>query len=229
MLTYKQAQLLRYLDHHLRNEGYSPSFDEMKDALDIRSKSGVHRLLEALEERGFIRRLKHRARAIEVVRTVPDLPPKPLGSRGQNRQSPDHLPHSQEPRPHQVVVPILGAIAAGTPIEAVSSTDDEMNSLQLPMESIGPGEHFILIVKGDSMIDAGILDGDQAVIRYSQTAESGQIVAALVDDQDVTLKRLRRRGAAIALEPANPAHKTQIFGADRVKIQGILVTLIRRY
>ncbi|MDI9408742.1 MAG: transcriptional repressor LexA [Candidatus Pacebacteria bacterium] len=231
MLTYKQAELLRFLDDYLRREGVCPSFDEMKDALEVKSKSGVHRLLESLEERGFIRRLKHRARAIEVIRLAEDvvLPRGTRGTRGPRRPtlvSDESNPQSGATR--EGVFPILGSIAAGTPIEAVVSGGDN-DGLRLPLSSLGSGEHFVLTVKGDSMIEAGIFDGDQAVLRVSQTAETGQIVAALVDDQDVTLKRLRRRGSAIALEPANGLHKTQIYGADRVKIQGVLVTLIRKY
>ena len=238
MLTRKQHELLLFINRRLNDQGISPSFDEMKEALGLRSKSGIHRLISGLEERGFIRRLPHRARALEVVRL------------------PDQLGLREEPRPPQlrrigfspnviqgdfsgalagaavnaaaetVQLPLYGRIAAGTPIEALR---DHSNMVDVPATLLGRGDHYALEVDGDSMVGAGIFDGDTVLIERCETAENGKIVVALVDGSEVTLKRLRRKGDSIALEPANPAYETRIFGPDRVRIQGRLVGLMRRY
>ncbi|MBS9476306.1 transcriptional repressor LexA [Ancylobacter radicis] len=233
MLTRKQHELLLFIDDRLKRDGVPPSFEEMKEALDLRSKSGIHRLITALEERGFIRRLPNRARALEVLRMPEDAQPRP--ARGGfapnviegslNRQKvPSALVDEDNRRP--VAIPLVGRIAAGSPIAAIQSRD---NTISMPPEMLSGGEHFALEVRGDSMIEAGILDGDLALIRKSDTANTGDIVVALIDDEEATLKRLRRKGASIALEAANPAYETRIFGPDRVQIQGRLVALFRRY
>ncbi|MEO1190144.1 MAG: transcriptional repressor LexA [Pseudomonadota bacterium] len=234
MLTRKQHQLLLYLHDHLEERGVSPSFDEMKDALGLRSKSGIHRLILALEERGFIRRLPNRARAIEVLRLPEDLTEdvKPRGFspkviQGDFRDpstEPQAADSDQESADNEI--PLLGRIAAGTPIEALR---DYSNAVQVPPSLLGRGEHYALEVEGDSMIEAGIHDGDTVVINRGDTAENGTIVVALIDDHEATLKRLRRKGRAIALEPANERYETRIFPPERVKIQGRLVALLRRY
>ena len=235
MLTRKQYELLVYLDKQLRKNGVSPSFDEMKDALGLKSKSGIHRLITGLEERGFIHRLPHRARAIEVLR-LPDNMEDTGAKRTQTSAgkgfSPNvikgdfQLPGVQAAETESVQLPLYGRIAAGTPIEALS---DHSNTVDIPAAMIGSGKHYALEVDGDSMIDAGIYDDDTVIIRESDTAENGSIVVALIEDTEVTLKRLRRKGASIALEPANPAFETRIFGPDQVKVQGDLVGLIRKY
>lgn len=236
MLTRKQYELLQYIDGHFRKTGVSPSFDEMKDALGLKSKSGIHRLISGLEERGFIRRLPHRARALEIVRL-------PENMAGETESPPGFSPNVIQGgrRPgvrvaaiakesgnsgQSVELPLYGRIAAGVPIEAIR---DNSETFGVPASLVGPGEHYALEVQGDSMIDAGIFDGDIAVIEHGDNAENGAIVVALVDDAEVTLKRLRRKGNSIALEPANPAYETRIFGPDRVAIQGRLRALIRRY
>ena len=232
MLTRKQHELLIFIYRHLSKNGVSPSFDEMKDALGLRSKSGIHRLISGLQERGFIRRLPHRARAIEILRLPEDATPAkpaPAGFRPQviegDRRGP--LAGSDSPPPSDAVeLPLYGRIAAGTPIEALR---DESNAIGVPAAILGRGEHYALEVEGDSMIDAGIHDGDTVVIERSDTAENGAIVVALVDDQEATLKKLRRHGNSIALEPANRSYETRIFPPERVKIQGRLVGLLRRY
>jgi len=235
MLTRKQHELLMFIHERLKEAGVPPSFDEMKDALDLRSKSGIHRLIKALEERGFIKRLPNRARAIEVVRMpesmTPAAPPAPRargfspsvieGSLGRMKPVVDG-DSSSEP----VVVPMMGRIAAGVPIEAIQN---HSHSIPIPPDMLTPGEHFALEVRGDSMIEAGILDGDTVLIRRGDSADTGDIVVALVDDEEATLKRIRKKGASIALEAANPAYETRIFGPDRVRIQGRLVGLLRRY
>ena len=234
MLTKKQYDLLMYIHERLKEAGVPPSFDEMKDALDLRSKSGIHRLIKALEERGFIKRLPNRARAIEVIRmpesmTPASAAPRPrgfspsviMGSLGRVRPVSDG-----ESMIEPVVVPVMGRIAAGTPIEAIQT---HSHSIVVPPDMLTPGEHFALEVRGDSMINAGIHEGDTVVIRKTDTADTGDIVVALVDEEEATLKRLRRKGASIALEAANPAYETRIFGPDRVRIQGRLVGLIRKY
>ncbi|OAN50509.1 repressor LexA [Paramagnetospirillum marisnigri] len=234
MLTRKQYELLVFIDQRLRATGISPSFDEMKDALDLKSKSGIHRLITGLEERGFIRRLAHRARALEVVRLPENAAdqPLPLPSKA---FSPTVIKGGFAPSlagapvagpSDAVTLPLYGKIAAGTPIEALR---DHSNSIDVPAAMLGGGNHYALTVEGDSMIDAGIHDGDTVVIRSCDSAEAGTIVVALVDDEEVTLKRLRRKGASIALEPANKKYETRIFPPDRVKVQGRLVGLLRSY
>ncbi|HUC70909.1 MAG TPA: transcriptional repressor LexA [Stellaceae bacterium] len=233
MLTAKQRELLLFINQRLTATGVSPSFDEMKDALRLKSKSGIHRLVSGLEERGFIRRLPHRARALEVVK-LPEESAAPGGDRGGFSATVIRgdfkamLPGAPiAPDVEAVDLPLYGRIAAGTPIEALR---DQSASVGVPASLLGrAGEHYALEVAGDSMIDAGILDGDTVIIARSETAENGAVVVALIDDQEVTLKRLRRRGASVALEPANKAYETRIFGPDRVKVQGRLVGLLRRY
>ncbi|WP_018391181.1 transcriptional repressor LexA [Ancylobacter sp. FA202] len=231
MLTRKQHELLLFINERLQQDGVPPSFEEMKEALDLRSKSGIHRLITALEERGFIRRLPNRARALEVVRLPEDAQPaKPVrsfspnvieGNLGKVR------PASDDDGDRRVVsIPVMGRIAAGTPISAIQSRD---HTIGMPPEMLSGGEHYALEVRGDSMIEAGILDGDLALIRKCDAAITGEIVVALIDDEEATLKRLRRKGASVALEAANPAYETRIFGPDRVRIQGKLVGLFRRY
>ena len=235
MLTKKQIELLRFINERLKEDGVPPSFDEMKDALDLRSKSGIHRLIMALEERGFIRRLPNRARALEVIK-LPESS-TPSSSRGTGRFNPSviegTLGRVRQPATghddghgHGVMIPVMGRIAAGTPISAIQSRS---HTIAMPPEFLGTGDHYALEVRGDSMIEAGILDSDTVIIRKQDTAETGDIVVALIDDEEATLKRLRKRGASIALEAANPAYETRIFGPDRVNIQGKLVSLIRRY
>jgi len=232
MLTRKQHELLSFIDRHLKETGVSPSFEEMKLALDLRSKSGIHRLISALEERGFLRRRHHRARALEVVRLPEDLvqqemPAQKFAPNVIHGDFSARLPGVRAaPEAGAVQLPLYGRIAAGLPIEALR---DNGTHIAIPLALLGSGEHYALEVAGDSMIEAGILDGDTVVIRKTETAENGQIVVALVDDQEVTLKRLRRRGNSVALEPANPRHETRLFPAGRVKVQGQLVALLRRY
>jgi repressor LexA len=233
MLTAKQRELLLFINQRLVATGVSPSFDEMKDALRLRSKSGIHRLVSGLEERGFIRRLPHRARALEVVKLPEEsaVPPadrsgfSPTVIRGDFKAALPGAPVA--PDVEAVELPLYGRIAAGTPIEALR---DQSASVGVPASLLGrSAEHYALEVAGDSMVDAGILDGDTVIIERGNTAENGTIVVALIDDQEVTLKRLRRRGASIALEPANKIYETRIFGPDRVQVQGRLVGLLRRY
>jgi repressor LexA len=249
MLTKKQHELLMFINRRLAQDGVSPSFEEMKEALGLKSKSGIHRLISGLEERGFIRRLPHRARALEVMKrpeemSIGDAPaesaeigPADAGEAlgGRNRFSPTvirgdfkaALPGAPTAAEAEAVeLPLYGRIAAGTPITALRDQD---TTVGVPASLLGSGEHYALEVAGDSMEDAGILDGDTVVIQRCDTADNGAIVVALVDNIEATLKRLRRRGASIALEPANKAYETRIFGPDRVKVQGRLVGLIRRY
>ena len=227
MLTRKQHELLMFIHERIKESGVSPSFDEMKEALDLASKSGIHRLITALEERGFLRRLAHRARALEVVRLPEDATPgvarAPFKPQLVESNRADVTPTNVANDIREL--PILGRIAAGTPIDAIQHEKDRV---LVPEVLLGPGEHFVLEVQGDSMINAGILDGDQVVIRRTASANSGEIVVALVGEE-ATLKRLRKRGASIALEAANPAYETRIFGPDQVQVQGRLVGLIRRY
>ena len=236
MLTRKQHELLLFIHERMKESGIPPSFDEMKDALDLASKSGIHRLITALEERGFIRRLPNRARALEVVRLpdtiAPGLQPRRgfspsviEGSLGKTDRQPE-LAKGADADGAAISVPVMGRIAAGVPISAIQNTT---HNIGVPPEMLGGGEHYALEVKGDSMIDAGILDGDTVVIKNVSSANPGEIVVALVDDEEATLKRFRRKGASIALEAANPSYETRIFGPDRIKIQGKLVGLIRRY
>ncbi len=235
MLTRKQYELLVYIDQQLRKSGISPSFDEMKDALGLKSKSGIHRLITGLEERGFIRRLPHRARALEVLRLPENMaaPAKKGGGRRASGFSPNvikgdfKLPGAKATSESESVqLPLYGRIAAGTPIEALR---DHSNLIDVPASMLGSGEHYALEIDGDSMVDAGIYDGDTVIIRRSDTADNGSIVVALVEESEVTLKRLRRKGASVALEPANTSYETRIFGPDQVKVQGQLVGLIRKY
>jgi repressor LexA len=231
MLTRKQYELLRFINERLKEAGVPPSFDEMKDALDLRSKSGIHRLITALEERGFIRRLPNRARAIEVIK-LPELSP---GS-GSNRRgfTPSVIEGNlgkgrgaaADDGERPVAVPVMGRIAAGTPIEALQTRS---HTISVPPDMLGSGEHYALEVRGDSMVDAGILDGDMALIQRNETADTGDIVVALIDDEEATLKRFRRRGASIALEPANTSYEVRILPPNRVKIQGKLIGLYRKY
>lgn len=238
MLTRKQYELLMYIHDKLRETGVAPSFDEMKEALDLRSKSGIHRLITALEERGFLRRLAHRARALEIIklpensnaptqRTKTVVAKRPqfgvVDSGGSIRSTASRGSGGLRPL---VEVPVMGRIAAGTPIEALQNVTD---SLPVAQSLIASGEHYALEVNGDSMINAGILNGDTVVIQRTEDASSGDIVVALVDNNEATLKRLRKRGSQIALEAANPAFETRIFNSDRVKVQGRLVGLFRRY
>ncbi|HET9018713.1 MAG TPA: transcriptional repressor LexA [Acetobacteraceae bacterium] len=242
MLTRKQHELLTFIDRHLKATGFSPSFEEMKEALQLRSKSGIHRLISALEERGFLRRQHHRARALEVVRLpedavaraaaggaaavalaepsgfTPNVIRGDFGARLQGVRAANEA--------GAVQLPLYGRIAAGLPIEALR---DNGTQVEVPIALLGNGEHYALEVAGDSMIEAGILDQDVVVIRRGELAENGQIVVALVDDTEVTLKRLRRRGNSVALEPANRTYEPRILPADRVKVQGRLVALLRRY
>ncbi|WP_334164302.1 transcriptional repressor LexA [Phenylobacterium sp.] len=228
MLTRKQHELLMFIHERIKETGVSPSFDEMKEALDLASKSGIHRLITALEERGFLRRLPHRARALEVVK----LPQQATAAAPPKGRAP-FKPQLVEAGAAAPVaandtreLPILGRIAAGTPIEAIQQ---ERDRIPVPETILGAGEHFVLEISGDSMINAGILDGDFVVIRRTDSANSGDIVVALVNGEEATLKRLRKKGASIALEAANPAYETRIFGPDQVAVQGRLVGLIRRY
>ncbi len=238
MLTRKQHDLLLFIHERLKETGIPPSFDEMKDALDLASKSGIHRLITALEERGFIRRLPNRARALEVLRLPDSIAP---GLNAARKFSPSVIQGSLgRPKPEMrermasndddsaagVSVPVMGRIAAGVPIDAIQH---QTHAIMVPPEMISGGDHYALEVRGDSMIEAGIFDGDTVIIRNASTANPGEIIVALVDEEEATLKRFRRKGASIALEAANPAYETRIFGPDRVKVQGKLVGLIRRY
>jgi len=246
MLTRKQYDLLMFIHQRMHSTGVPPSFEEMKDALDLKSKSGIHRLITALEERGFIRRLPNRARALEVLRlpesisgkVAPAPPPPPRGfspeviegpgrsqtSRAGNPKRPPLRPVA--PAVEVIDVPVMGRIAAGVPIEAIQQ---QSHAVHMPAEMLGGGEHFALEVRGDSMVDAGIHDGDTVIVRRTDKAETGDIVVALIDDEEATLKRLRKRGNTVALEAANPQYETRIFGPDRVRIQGRLVALLRQY
>lgn len=241
MLTRKQHELLTFIHTRLEEGGVSPSFDEMKEALNLKSKSGIHRLITALEERGFIRRLPHRARALEVLKLpdgsapamaqadaepapeirgfAPNVIPGNFPMRSGGREQPSESDGGFE-------LPLYGRIAAGTAIEAIS---DPTSTVSVPLSMVAGGEHYALEIAGDSMIEDGILDGDTVIIRRCDTAENGAVVVALIDEREATLKRLRRKGNSVALEPANAAYKTQIFGPDRVRIQGRLVGLIRNY
>ena len=228
MLTRKQHELLMFIHERIKETGVSPSFDEMKEALDLASKSGIHRLITALEERGFLRRLPHRARALEVVK-MPQQATAAAPPKGRAPFKPQ-LVDAGADAPAAAAndtrdLPILGRIAAGTPIEAIQQ---ERDRIPVPETLLGAGEHFVLEIQGDSMINAGILDGDFVVIKRTDSASSGDIVVALIHGEEATLKRLRKKGASIALEAANPAYETRIFGPDQVAVQGKLVGLIRR-
>ena len=237
MLTRKQLELLMFIHERLKESGVPPSFDEMKDALDLKSKSGIHRLITALEERGFSRRRPTRARALEVIklpetmqpgigRARKGFAPAVIEGDGGRKAPPASATSPALDSRDTVPVPVMGRIAAGVPIAAIQN---QSHILHVPIDLVAGGEHYALEVRGDSMIDAGILDGDTVVIKKSDTADSGDIIVALVDDEEATLKRLRRKGASVALEAANPAYETRIFGPDRVRIQGRLVALMRRY
>jgi len=229
MLTQKQKDLLVFINDRLQESGVPPSFDEMKDALSLKSKSGIHRLITALEERGFIRRLPHRARALEVLKMPgdQDAPGSGLqlieGGRGGGPTTP---PVSTIVDDSTVSVPVMGRIAAGVPISAIQ---DHTHDIACPPDLLTNGEHYALEVRGDSMIEAGIHDGDTVIIRRCDSAENGTIVVALVEEEEATLKRLRKRSDKVALEAANPAYEDREFGPDQVKVQGRLVGLIRRY
>ncbi|ALN73284.1 transcriptional repressor LexA [Aureimonas sp. AU20] len=244
MLTRKQHELLLFIHDRLQSIGVPPSFDEMKEALDLKSKSGIHRLITALEERGFIRRLPNRARALEVVRLPDSMAGKgqvaasttakvsqgetierqvlPFPGRAATARSGETADAANDSMP----VPVMGRIAAGVPISAIQQNS---RSIALPIEMFGQGEHYALEVKGDSMVEAGILDGDTVLIQRAETATAGEIVVALIDEEEATLKRFRRRGTMVELEAANPAYETRVLEAGRVKVQGRLVGLIRRY
>jgi repressor LexA len=230
MLTRKQFELLRFINERLKESGVPPSFDEMKDALDLRSKSGIHRLITALEERGFIRRLPNRARAIEVIK-LPDQSGQGTGRRGFTPSVIEGTlgrvrTDSEDAGGRPVAIPMMGRIAAGTPIEAIQTRTQVIN---MPPDMLGSGDHFALEVRGDSMIEAGILEGDTVLIKKTEAADTGDIVVALIDEEEATLKRFRRRGASIALEPANTAYEVRILPPTRVRIQGKMVGLFRRY
>jgi len=245
VLTQRQLQLLRFIQTYVAEHGGPPSFDEMRAALKLKSKSGIHRLVSGLEERGYIRRLAYRARALEVVRPAGEAPTDGAPAAAEAEAVPPPAEASEgapsnivrgafgrgRPRPRPLSggirqVPLIGRIAAGTPIEALADTD---TLIDIPTMMMGDGEHYVVQVAGDSMAEAGIVDGDYAIIQRAEKAENGEIVVALIEDREVTLKRLRRRGGSIALEPANQTYETRIFGPHQVRIQGRLVGLLRRY
>ncbi|MFO1067270.1 MAG: transcriptional repressor LexA [Geminicoccaceae bacterium] len=240
MLTQRQRQLLQYIQQFMQAHGVPPSFEEMRTALGLRSKSGIHRLISGLEERGHIRRLAYRARALEIIRPAQEAQAEgqrlaaPVAAavpgsnivQGAFRRRAGVPPDLLQGARGTVDLPVYGRIAAGTPIEALA---DGGTTVDVPTSLVGDGEHYVLQVVGDSMIDAGVFDGDMVVIQRTESADNGQIVVALIEDREVTLKRLRRRGASIALEAANPAYETRIFGPHQVKVQGRLVGLLRRY
>ena len=230
MLTKKQHQLLLFIHDRLNRDGVAPSFDEMKEALELRSKSGIHRLIIALEERGFLRRLPHRARALEVIKLPENTADRAAGFApnvitGNFTGAMAGTPVNTDV-PKTVDLPLYGKIAAGTPIEALRNSPEHIG---VPGAMLDGGDHYALTIEGDSMVDMGILDGDTVVIKRCDTADNGAIVVALVDSEEATLKRLRRKGESVALEPANQSYETRIFGPDRVKVQGRLVGLLRNY
>ena len=227
MLTKKQKNLLLFINKKLRSSGVSPSYEEMKESLNLKSKSGIHRLISALEERGFIKRLAHKARALEVIK----LPETASANDIYNSFSPSVIrggldESSNRNNSDENEIPVLGKIAAGTPVEAIQN---EVSRIPLPSNIEKDGEFFGLKVQGDSMIEAGINDGDTVIVRKADTAENGKIVVALIDDHEAMLKRIRRKGKTVALESANRNYETKIFGPDRVKVQGILVSLYRNF
>ena len=238
VLTRKQLELLTYIESYLRKYGAAPSFEEMKAALGLKSKSGIHRLVSALEERGFIRRLPHRARALEILK----MPPSFNSSSGLKNISgiPNNViegnfgdsidnvseQYDQSKTPNNIALPLYGRIAAGLPIEALR---DETETIDVPQSLLSTGDYYALEVAGDSMIDAGIFDGDIAIIQRAESADNGTIVVALIHDTEVTLKRIRRKGESIALEPENPNHETRIFGPGRVNVQWRIAGIIRKY
>lgn len=240
MLTKKQLELLLFIDEHTRKHGVSPSFEEMKEAVKLRSKSGIHRLVSALEERGFLRRLAHRARALEVIKLPPSLGPAAQPASGaaprrgggfepsviQGNFRPNLPAAETSGEVESMSLPLYGRIAAGTPIEALREHNE---TIEIPGSLLAKGAHYALEVEGDSMIDAGIFDGDTVIVQQCDTADNGAIVVALIDEAEATLKRIHRKGESIALEPANPRYETRIFGPGRVRIQGRLVGLLRKY
>ncbi len=234
MLTRKQHQLLMFIQKRLQEAGVPPSFDEMKDALDLKSKSGIHRLITALEERGFIRRLPNRARALEILKLPESAASVAAVATSATTNAASNVADStaraaraaNDDNPGFASIPVMGRIAAGTPISAIQ---ENTHMVTVSPEMLGGGEHYALEVKGDSMIEAGILDGDTVVIQKAGTATPGDIVVALIDDEEATLKTFRRQGQDIALEAANPAYETRVFGPDRVDVQGKLVGLVRSY
>lgn len=228
MLTAKQHELIRFIQERLEATGISPSFEEMKEALDLKSKSGVHRLISALEERGFIRRLPNRARALEVIKMPEDATPAPRASIPANDAVSSVMPQTRaqpEPANDVIEIPLHGRIAAGAPIEALEG----QNSLPVPAALLGPGEHYALEVSGDSMIEAGIFDGDFALVRRTDSARDGEIVVALVRGEEATLKYLHKDSGMIRLDPANAAYDAQVYGPGEVQVQGKLAGLLRRY
>jgi len=228
MLTAKQHELVRFIQQRLEETGISPSFEEMKEALDLKSKSGVHRLISALEERGFIRRLPNRARALEVIKMPEDATPAPRAVAPANDMTPalsTKTPSVPEAANDVIEIPLHGRIAAGAPIEALEG----QHSLPVPAALLGPGEHYALEVSGDSMIEAGIFDGDFALVRRTNTARDGEIVVALVHGEEATLKYLHKDGAMVRLDPANATYDPQVYGPDEVEVQGKLAGLLRRY
>ena len=226
MLTKKQKNLLLFINKKLRSTGVSPSYEEMKESLNLKSKSGIHRLISALEERGFIKRLAHKARALEVIK----LPETASANDIYNNFSPSvikgGLDEENLNNSNDTEIPVLGKIAAGTPVEAIQN---EVSRISLPANIEKDGEFFGLKVQGDSMIEAGINDGDTVIVKKADTADNGKIVVALIDDHEAMLKRIRRKGKTVALESANRNYETKIFGPDRVKVQGILVSLYRNF
>ena len=226
MLTKKQKNLLLFINKKLRSSGVSPSYEEMKNSLNLKSKSGIHRLISALEERGFIKRLAHKARALEVIK----LPETASANDIYNSFSPSvikgGLDDTDSKNNNEQDIPVLGSIAAGTPVEAIQN---EVTRIPLPSNIEKNGEFFGLKVQGDSMIEAGINDGDTVIVKKTDTADNGKIVVALIDDHEAMLKRIRRKGKTVALESANRNYETKIFGPDRVKVQGILVSLYRNF
>jgi repressor LexA len=242
VLTQRQLQLLQFIYEYASEHGVCPSFEEMRCALKLRSKSGIHRLISALEERGYIRRMPHRARALDIVRTpspplarrsAPDVATAEAAGAGPDGSNVVWGPFARDRRrpvlagsSGREALPVYGRIAAGTPIEALA---DGSETVDVPQMMVGDGQHYVLEVIGNSMIDAGIFDGDFVVIKQCDHADSGEIVVALIEDREVTMKRLRKRGASIALEAANPSFETRIFGPHQVKVQGKLVGLLRRY
>ena len=225
MLTKKQKNLLLFINNKIRSTGVSPSYEEMKNSLNLKSKSGIHRLISALQERGFIKRLAHKARALEVLK----LPETASANDIYNTFSPSVIKgglDSQHDKKNLNKIPVLGQIAAGTPIEAIQN---EVSRVVLPQALSKNGEHFGLKISGDSMTEAGINDGDTVIVKKSNTATNGQIVVALIDDHEAMLKRIRKKGKAVALESANKKYETKIYGTDRVKVQGVLVSLFRKF
>ncbi len=226
MLTRKQYEMLEFIDQRIRIDGIPPSYEEMKEIFGMKSKSGIHRIILALEERGFIRRMPYRARAIEVIRKPAKMDPSNKGFVPTIVGGSDGPPAGGDTVKSPVHVPFYGKIAAGTPIEALRDTT---RTFEATASMLGQGEHYALQIEGDSMIEAGIHDGDIALVKRTDAAENGQIVVALVDESEATLKRFRRRGASVALEPANPDHEIRIYGPDQVRVQGRLVGLVRTY